>query len=61
VEIVGVKHTGFQEFEQAKIANGGLILSTSHFSLLPQLPQKTELASKVVKIYSKIIISMPKV
>ena len=29
--------------------------------LLPQLPQKIKLASKVVKVDSKIIISLPKI
>jgi hypothetical protein len=40
----------FQGFRQAKSANGGLILSSSQFLMLPQLPQKMKLASKVVKI-----------
>jgi hypothetical protein len=31
------------------------ILSSSQFSILPQLPQKMKLASKVIKIDSKII------
>jgi hypothetical protein len=35
---------------QAKFANGILISSSSQFLLLIQLPQKMELASKVVKI-----------
>jgi hypothetical protein len=51
----------FQGFRQAKSANGGSILSSSHFLVLPQLPQKMELASKVVKVDSKIIISLPKI
>jgi hypothetical protein len=38
------------QFRQAKFANGGLILSLSQSSILPQLPQKIKLASKVVKI-----------
>jgi hypothetical protein len=37
---------------QAKFDNGGSILSSSQFLLLPQLPQKMKLASKVVKIDS---------
>ncbi len=43
----------FHRFRQAKFASGGLILSSSQFLLLPQLPQKMELASKVVKVNSK--------
>ena len=34
------------------------ILGLSQFSILPQLPQKIMLASKVVKIDSKIIIML---
>jgi hypothetical protein len=41
-------------------ANGGLILSSSYFLILPQLPQKMKLTLKVVKVDSKIIISLPK-
>jgi hypothetical protein len=40
----------FHQFRQSKFANDGLILSLSQFSLLPQLPKKAELASKVVKM-----------
>ncbi len=50
----------FQEFSKAKSANGGLILSLSQFLILPQL-QKIKLASKVVKVDSKIIILLPKI
>ena len=39
-----------------KIGNGGLVLSSSQFLLLPQLPQKIMLASIVVKSDSKIEI-----
>jgi hypothetical protein len=49
----------FQGFGKAKSTNGGLILS--QFLILPQLPQKIKLASKVVKVDSKIIISLPKI
>jgi hypothetical protein len=38
-----------------KFDNGGLILSSSQFSLLTQLPQKIKLASKVAKIDSKYL------
>jgi hypothetical protein len=51
----------FQGFSKAKSANGGLILSSSQFLILPQLPQKIKLASKVVKVDSKIIILLPKI
>jgi hypothetical protein len=46
---------------KAKSANGGSILSSSQFLILPQLPQKIKIASKVVKVDSKIIISLPKI
>ncbi len=45
-------------FGQAKFAYGGLVLGSSQFALLPQLPLKTMLGIKVVKIDSKIIISI---
>ncbi len=48
----------FHQFWQAKFAYGGSILSSSQFLLLHQLPQKMELASKVVKVGSKIIVSL---
>jgi hypothetical protein len=51
----------FQGFREAKSANGGSILSSSQFLILPQLPQKMRLASKVAKVDSKIIISLPKI
>jgi hypothetical protein len=43
------------QFKEAKFGNGGSILSSSQFLLLPKLPQKTKLVSKGVKIDSKII------
>jgi hypothetical protein len=51
----------FQGFSKAKSANGGSISSWSQFLILPQLPQKIKLASKVVKVDSKIIILLPKI
>jgi hypothetical protein len=51
----------FQGFIKAKSANGGSILSSSQFLILPQLPQQIKLASKVVKVDSKIIILLPKI
>jgi hypothetical protein len=51
----------FHRFRQAKSANGGSIVTSSQFSILPQLPQKMKLVSKVVKIDPKIIVSIPKI
>jgi hypothetical protein len=48
----------FHRFRQAKF---GSILSLSQFLPLTQLPQKVELTSKVVKVDSKIIVSLPKI
>jgi hypothetical protein len=56
-----ISYSVFQGFSKAKSANGGSILSSSHFLILPQLPQKIKLASKVVKVDSKIFISLPKI
>ena len=39
-----------------KLGYGGLVLGSSQFLLLPKLPQKMMIASKVVKSDSKIII-----
>jgi hypothetical protein len=55
------EYSVFQGFRQAKFANGGSILSSSQFLILPQLPQKMKLASKVVKINPIIIVSLPKI
>jgi hypothetical protein len=55
------RYSVFQGFSKAKSANGGSILSSSQFLILPQLPQKIKLASKVVKVDSKIIIFLPKI
>jgi hypothetical protein len=51
----------FNRVRQAKFDYGGSILSSSQFLLLPQLPQKVELTSKVVKVDSKIIVSLPEI
>jgi len=40
----------FHGFWQAKFPNGGLALGSRQFSILPQLHQKTMLASKGVKM-----------
>jgi len=44
----------FHGFGQAKFPDGGSILGSSQFTLLPQLPLKMMLGLKVVKIDSKI-------
>jgi hypothetical protein len=49
-------YRGFHGFGQAIFAYGGTVLGLSQFTLLPQLPLKTMLDLKVVKIDSKIII-----
>jgi len=46
----------FHGFGQAKFADGGSILGSSQSSLLSELPLKTTLNLKVVKIDLKIII-----
>ena len=51
-------YRAFHRFGQAKFVYGGPVLGSSQFLLLPQLPQKMRFASKVVKIDSKIIISL---
>jgi len=48
----------FQRFGQAKFPDGGLVLGLSQFPILPQLPQKILLDSKVVKIDPNIILSL---
>jgi len=44
---------------QVKFADGGLILGSSQFTQMPQLPLKMTLVLKKVKRDSKIIISFP--
>ena len=51
-------YRAFHRFGQTQIADSGLVLGSSQCSFLSQLPQKMTLASKVVKIDSKIIISL---
>ena len=48
------RYRAFRRFGQAKFAYGGPVLGSSQFLLLPQLPQKITLVSKVVKMGSKI-------
>jgi hypothetical protein len=47
----------FHRFRQEKFADGGLILSSSRFLLLHQLPQKMKFAEEIVRIDPKTIIS----
>jgi hypothetical protein len=56
----GVKniYSVFHQLRQAKFAYGGSILSSSQFLLLPQ---KMELTIKVVKVDSKIVITLPEI
>jgi len=49
-------HREFHGFGHAKFSDGGSVLGLSQFSILPQLPLKFMLDSKVVKINLKIII-----
>ena len=51
---ITLSYREFHRFGKAKIADGGLVLCSSQFSILPY---KMMLDSKVVKIDSKIIIS----
>jgi hypothetical protein len=48
----------FHGFGQAKFPNSGLVLGSSQFSILPQLPLKTMLILKMVKINWKISYSL---
>jgi hypothetical protein len=52
------EYRAFHRFWQAKFPDGGLVLCSSQFSLLPQLPQKMMLGLKGVKIDSKISNSL---
>jgi len=45
-------YRAFHRFGQAKFPDGGLVLNSSQFSILPQLPLKTMLSLKVVKFNS---------
>jgi hypothetical protein len=56
--IVKNTYKAFDGFGQAKFAYGGSILGSSQYTLLLQLPLKTMLDLKVVKINSKISISL---
>jgi len=53
-------YRAFHIFGQAKFPDGGLVLGSSRFLILTQLPLKMTLDLKVVKINSKIIILLHK-
>ncbi len=55
---IGWSYRVFPRFGQAKFPYGSSVLGSSQFSILPQLPPKILLNSKVVKIDPKIIISL---
>jgi len=46
-------YRAFHRFGQAKFPDGGLVLGSSQFSVLPQLTPKTMLGLREVKINSK--------
>ena len=48
-----VRITYLYTHNSVRIYNGGLVFGSSRFPLLPKLPQKMMLASKVVKIELK--------
>ncbi len=54
------RYSVFHRFRLLKFAHGGLILSSSQFSLLTQPPLKTIIAIKGVKVDSKEIFSLPR-
>jgi hypothetical protein len=51
-------YRAFHRFGQAKFPEGGSVLGSSQFSILPQLPLKMMLGLKVAKIDSKISNSL---
>jgi len=51
-------YRAFHRFGQAKFPDGGSVLGSSQFSVLPQLPPKTMLSLKEVKIDLKISYSL---
>ncbi len=50
LKIIKIAYSVFHRYRQAKFTNIGLILGSSQFFLLPQVPLKTTLAIKLVKI-----------
>ncbi len=53
-------YKAFHRLKQYKFPDGGSVLGSSQFSILPQLPPNILLNSKVVKINPKIIILLRK-
>ncbi len=53
--------TVFRQFGQPKFTDGGSILSSSQFLLLPRLTLKTKLNLKMVKFDLKIIVLLPQI
>jgi hypothetical protein len=53
-----LKYRAFHGFGQAKFPYAGSDFGSSKFSILPQLPPKIMLNSKVVKIDTKILIAI---
>ena len=53
-----VRMKDLDKLKLVKLAFGGQVLSSSQFLLLHHLPENMTLASKVVKIDSKIIIRL---
>jgi len=51
-------YKAFYGIGQVKFPYSGLIIGSSHFTLLPRLPLKMMLNLQVVKIDSKIVISL---
>jgi len=51
-------YKAFHRFGQAKFPDGASVLDSSQFAILPQLPPKILLDSKVVKFNHKKIISL---
>jgi len=54
LEVKVKTYRAFHGFWQARFPDGGSVLGSSQFCILPQLPLKTMLDLKVVKIDSKI-------
>ncbi len=54
VALKGSMYIAFHGFGQVKFFDGGSVLGSNQFSILPQLPQKIMSSLKGVKIDSKI-------
>ena len=55
-DVISFRITDLDKLNLVKIQNGGQVSGSSQFPLMPRLPQKMTLASKVVKNDSKITI-----